>query len=244
MSILVLITARGGSVTLPRKNILPFAGKPLIAWTIEAAEDARRRGASIARIVLSTDDPEIAKVGRDYGAEAPFLRPEELSRADTASLPVVQHAVGAVEPDQDRPFDWIMLLQPTSPLRTAEDILNAIAIASSDPGATSVISVTGANAGHPAKLKLVENGRLRPYLGDRLEQTRRQDFGFDVFRTNGAIYMTRRDVIMRDGSFYGDEPRAYEMPTERSADIDTRLDFDVAEFLFTRVGAQLREDGR
>jgi CMP-N-acetylneuraminic acid synthetase len=233
MRVLALITARGGSVTLPRKNILPFCGKPLIAYSIDAARDAAAAGAPIDRIIVSTDDLEIAEVSRRCGAEVPFMRPPELARSETASLPVVEHAVRHAESEGNLRYDWILLLQPTSPLRSGDDIRAAIEIAGAGD-ATAVISVTSANSTHPAKLKLIEHGVLQPYLGDSLQQPARQDFGFDVYKTNGAIYLTRRDVLMEEGSFYGARAHALIMPPERSIDIDTQLDFEMAEFLWRR----------
>jgi CMP-N-acetylneuraminic acid synthetase len=237
MKVLAVVPARGGSMTLPRKNVLAFCGKPLIAYSIEAAQAARQSGAPIERIVVSTDDAEIAEVSRRFGAEVPFLRPAELSRSDSPTLPVVQHAVRWLEDDAGTRYDWILLLQPTSPLRTADDLQGALALAGK-PGTTAVIGVTDANASHPAKLKLVVGGVLKPYLGDSLQQPARQDFGFDVYKTNGAIYLTRRDTLMEENSFYGSCARAFMMPPERSIDIDTRLDFEMAEFLWRRRDEQ------
>jgi CMP-N,N'-diacetyllegionaminic acid synthase len=235
MDVLALITARGGSVTLPRKNILPFCGKPLIAHSIEAALKARAALRAIERIVVSTDDKEIADIGSRYGAEVPFMRPAELSRADTPSLPVAQHAVEFLERERGKLYDWVLLLQPTSPLRTAGDILDALALAA-QPDTTAVIGVTSANSSHPLKLRLIEDGVLKHYLKDSQGQTRRQDFSYDVYRTNGAIYLTRRDALMEEESFYGSRPLALVMPPERSIDIDTQLDFEMAAFLFERNG--------
>jgi CMP-N,N'-diacetyllegionaminic acid synthase len=237
MKVLALIPARGGSVTLPRKNVLPFCGKPLIGYSIAAAQDARAAGAPIDRIIVSTDDAEIAEVSRRLGAEVPFMRPAELARPDTPSLPVVVHAVRQAEADGALQYDWILLLQPTSPLRTKEDICGALEITTLED-VSAVVSVTSANHAHPAKLKVMENGLLKPYLGDSLQQPARQDFGFDVYKTNGAIYLTRREVLMDEGSFYGSRARAFIMPAERSVDIDTRLDFETAEFLWRRERAQ------
>ncbi|MFZ0852184.1 MAG: acylneuraminate cytidylyltransferase family protein [Hyphomicrobiaceae bacterium] len=233
MDVLALITARGGSITLPRKNILPFCGKPLIAHSIEAARKAREATNTIDRIVVSTDDQEIADISHQYGAEVPFMRPAELSRSDTPSLPVAKHAVEFLERGRGKVYDWILLLQPTSPLRTAGDILDALALAEK-PDTTAVIAVTSANNGHPLKLRLIEDGVLKYYLKDSKAQTRRQDFTYDVYRTNGAIYLTRRDVLMQEESFYGSRPLALVMPLERSIDIDTQLDFELAQFLFRR----------
>jgi len=233
MHILAVITARGGSTTLPRKNILPFCDKPLIAYTIEAALGARNPGAPINRIIVSTDDAEIAEVGRNFGAEVPFMRPPELARSDTPSLPVVQHAVAFAEEDQGLRYDWILLLQPTSPLRTEKDIGAALDLIK-QPDTTAVVSVTSANSSHPKKLRLIDGGILRPFQEGGFQPARRQDFDSDVYKTNGAIYLARRDVLMEEGSFYGSCPRPLVMPPERSIDIDTRLDFEMAEFLYRR----------
>jgi CMP-N-acetylneuraminic acid synthetase len=233
MKILALITARGGSVTLPRKNVLPFCGKPLIAHSIEVAQAAKQAGAPIDRIVVSTDDAEIAEVSRRWGAEVPFMRPAELARPDTPSLPVAQHAVRYAEQEGNMRYDWLLLLQPTSPLRATGDVCGAVEIAR-EGDATAIVSVTNANSTHPLKLKLIEHGFLKPYLGEDLQQPPRQEFGFDVYKTNGAIYLTKRDTLMEQGSFYGSRARAFIMPAERSIDIDTQLDFEMAEFLWQR----------
>jgi CMP-N-acetylneuraminic acid synthetase len=243
MNVLAVIPARGGSTTLPRKNILPFCGKPMIAYSIEAALSARRSGASIDRVIVSTDDAEIADISRKFGADVPFMRPPELAAADTPSLPVVQHAIAFAEQERAAMYDWVLLLQPTSPLRTEDDILAALHLVT-EPGTTAVISVTGANTSHPKKLKLIEGGILRPFQDDGFQPARRQDFGYDVYKTNGAIYLARRDVLMQEGSFYGDCPRPLIMPPERSVDIDTKLDFDMAEFLYRRRQHEARESGR
>jgi CMP-N,N'-diacetyllegionaminic acid synthase len=243
MHVLAVITARGGSTNLPRKNVLPFCGKPLIAYSIEAARVARRAGAPIERIIATTDDAEIARISRDFGADVPFMRPAELAKSDTPSLPVVQHAVTFAEREGGRAYEWILLLQPTSPLRTAEDIVDAFEIAA-EPGTTAVVSVTSANASHPRKLRLIEGGILRPFQDGGFEPTRRQDFGYDVYKTNGAIYLARRDVIMDEGSFYGDCPRPLVMPAERSVDIDRQLDFDIAEFFYRRSRQGEPKEGR
>jgi CMP-N,N'-diacetyllegionaminic acid synthase len=238
MNVLALITARGGSVTLPRKNVLPFCGKPLIAYSIEVARAAREAGAPIDRIIVSTDDAEIADVSRRWGADVPFMRPAELARPDTPSLPVAQHAVHHAEHEKDLRYDWVLLLQPTSPLRSKEDLCAAIELIG-DKNATAIVSITSANSTHPAKLKLMEDGILKPYLGGSPQQPARQDFSFDVFKTNGAIYLTKRDVLMEEGSFYGSRPLGFIMPPERSIDIDTRIDFEIAEFLWRQMSTDV-----
>jgi CMP-N-acetylneuraminic acid synthetase len=185
--------------------------------------------------VISTDDAEIARIGREWGAEVPFMRPPELARPDTPSLPVVQHALRLLDDVNGlRTYDWVLLLQPTSPLRTAADIMRALSLAQ-EPDVTAVVSVTNANAYHPAKLKLIVDGVLKPYLGDELTAQRRQDFGYDVYKTNGAIYLTRRDVLMEKDSFFGDCPRPLVMQPERSLDIDSYLDFEISEILYRKL---------
>jgi len=240
MHVLAVITARGGSTTLPRKNILPFCGKPMIAYSIEAALNARRAGAAIDRVIVSTDDAEIADVSRKFGADVPFMRPPELAKSETPSLPVVQHAIAFAEQQSGLIYDWILLLQPTSPLRTEDDILAALKLIA-EPGTTAVISISNANTSHPRKLKLIVEGILRPFQDDGFQPVRRQDFGYDVYKTNGAIYLARRDVLMQEGSFYGNCPRPLIMPAERSIDIDTQLDFDMAEFLYRRQHGDAQE---
>ena len=243
MHVLTVITARGGSTTLPRKNIVPFCGKPMIAYSIQAALNARRAGAPIDRVIVSTDDVEIADISRKFGADVPFMRPPELAKSDTPSLPVVQHAIAFAEQESAFTYDWILLLQPTSPLRTGDDILAALALIA-EPGTTAVISITNANTSHPRKLKLIVEGILQPFQDDGFQPVRRQDFGYDVYKTNGAIYLARRDVLMQEGSFYGNCPRPLLMPAERSIDIDTQLDFDMAEFLYRRQHSDARESGQ
>ena len=205
----------------------------MIAYTIAAAFTATRAGAPIDRVIVSTDDAEIGDISRKFGADVPFMRPAELAKSDTPSLPVVQHAIGFAEQERGSNYDWVLLLQPTSPLRTGDDIIGALDL-NAKPGTTAVVSVTSANASHPIKLKLIEDGILRPFQGDRFQPVRRQDFGYDVYRTNGAIYLTRRDLLMQEGSFYGDCPRPFIMSAARSIDIDTKLDFEMAEFIYRR----------
>ena len=233
MRVLGVITARGGSKGLARKNLRPLAGKPLIVYTVEAALGLRAR---LHRLVVSTDDEEIAEIGRASGAEAPFLRPPELARDDTPSLPVVQHATRFVEEQDGQPIDWVLLLQPTSPLRTTQDLEAALDLAS-EGASSAVISVFEANDSHPLKMKLVTDGILSSYDPAWREGMRRQDFAPPVYKTNGAVYLVRRDVLMEGGSLWGSAPRALIMPEERSLDIDSELDFAMAELLMDRARA-------
>jgi CMP-N,N'-diacetyllegionaminic acid synthase len=223
--VLAVIPARGGSKGVPGKNVRALAGKPLIAWTIETALAAR---GCFHRIVVSTDDPAIAALARRYGAEAPFLRPAELATDTSPMLPALQHAVRFVEDSDAIRLDWIMLLQPTAPFRSPEDIAAALALARAG-GADSIISVERVHAHHPILMKKIVDGRLEPYCVPEREGTRRQDYDPPAYMRNGAIYLTRRDVLLERNSIWGETIKPYVMPEERSVSIDSERDFLMAE---------------
>jgi CMP-N-acetylneuraminic acid synthetase len=223
--ILAVIPARGGSKGVPRKNIRLLAGKPLLAYSIEAALAVRDR---LVRVILSTDDPAIAAAGRACGADVPFLRPVELGGDRTPMVPVLQHAVREIESRDSLRLDWVLLLQPTAPLRSPEDIRAAIALAEAG-GCDSVISVVQVFAVHPILMKRIEGDRLVPFCMEEKEGTRRQDYQPPAYMRNGAIYLTRRDILMERGSIWGEVVRPYVMPEERSLSIDNELDFKLAE---------------
>lgn len=223
--VLALIPARGGSKGVPRKNIRPLNGKPLVAYSIAAA---LALPALLYRVIVSTDDAEIAAVAQQYGAEVPFMRPAEISADSTPMLPVMQHAIRFVEQQDGIRLDWVLLLQPVSPLRLPLDIENAWQLARTTD-CDSVISVAQVTAGHPISTKRIENGRLLPYCIEEIEGTRRQDYSPPAYVRNGAIYLTRRDVLMNDNSIWGKSICPYVMPDERSINIDSELDFKLAE---------------
>jgi CMP-N,N'-diacetyllegionaminic acid synthase len=224
---LAVIPARGGSKGVPHKNVRLVAGKPLIAYTIEAALAVRDR---LHRLIVSTDDPEIASLAQAYGAEAPFLRPAELSGDRVPMVPVLQHAVREVEAQDGLRLDWILLLQPTAPLRAPEDIRAALDLAERG-GCDSVISVVQVFAVHPILMKRIEDDRLLPFCIEEKEGTRRQDYQPPAYMRNGAIYLTRRQVLMERGSIWGEVIRPYIMPEERSVSIDSELDLKLAELM-------------
>lgn len=235
-AVLAVIPARGGSKGVPRKNLRAMAGKPLIAWTVEAA---RAVGDLIANVVVSTDDPEIAEAARSCGAYVPFLRPSHLAEDRTPMLPVLQHAVSLVEDEYNTRFDWVLLLQPTAPLREPADIRSALLLAQTTD-CDSVISVVQVFAVHPILMKRIENNRLRPFVLEEKEGTRRQDYQPPAYMRNGAIYLTRRDVLMADNSIWGKSICPYVMPEERSASIDNEIDFRVCEaFLEARLARSI-----
>lgn len=220
-----LITARGGSKGIPQKNIRPLAGKPLIAWTIQAAKQSRR----LDRAIVSTDDPEIASVAREWGAEVPFMRPPELALDDSPHRDVVLHALDWLESESASPPDYLMLLQPTSPLRTAEDIDRAIALAA-EKDADSVISVCP-TPHHPYLSKeIAEDGQLLDFIERPQGYLPRQSLA-PAYSLNGAIYLVRRSVLRERDSWYTARTFAYVMPPERSLDIDTPWDLHLVDLI-------------
>lgn len=225
--ILAVIPARGGSKGVPRKNIRPLGGKPLVAHAIDAALGVKDL---LYRVIVSTDDEEIAEVARAAGAEVPFLRPADLANDKAPMVPVEQHAVAFVEAQDNVTIDWVLLLQPTTPFRSAEDIRTAVEMAL-EGGCDSVISVVELKAGHPIQTKKIVNDRLVPYCIEEPEGIRRQDCKPEAYLRNGAIYLTRREALIDHDSIWGKEIRPYVMPEERSVNIDGPMDFKLAQFL-------------
>ncbi|HYC48509.1 MAG TPA: acylneuraminate cytidylyltransferase family protein [Burkholderiales bacterium] len=219
MNVLGLIPARGGSKSIPRKNIRDLCGKPLIAHTIAAARSAT----SLARVVVSTDDDEIAAVAQAWGADVPFMRPAELALDDTPGVEPVLHALAQL-PE----FDWVLLLQPTSPLRTAADI-DGIVARCRKRDASSAVSVCEA-AKHPYWMyERDAEDRLVPVV-DRPLVTRRQSLP-PVYALNGALYLAQRDWLQQQRALIARDTLAYVMPPERSVDIDSALDWRWVECL-------------
>jgi CMP-N,N'-diacetyllegionaminic acid synthase len=225
--ILAVIPARGGSKGVPHKNIRLVSNQPLIGYTIQAALAAQQL---LYRVIVSTEDEEIARISRDLGAEVPFMRPPELATDTAPTRPVLQHAVDFIEKRDDVQIDWVLLLQPTALFRTAEDIEIAISTALAHE-CDSVISVTQVFAEHPILMKRIENDQLLSYCIEEKEGTRRQDYSPSAYIRNGAIYLTRRDILMDQDSIWGKIIRPYVMPAERSVNIDSEIDLKVAELL-------------
>ena len=220
MRVLAIIPARGGSKGIPRKNIKALAGKPLIAWTIEAA----LRAQGIETVIVSTEDDEIASVAKQLGAEVPFRRPLALAQDDTPGISPVLHAIEQL-PD----YDWVMLLQPTSPLRSVHDIQNIIKLCN-DEGAPSSVSITQVSK-HPFWMyQKNDQGRLQRLIPDRPEITSRQELP-SVYVLNGALYFARIDWLINNRGFISPETLGYVMPNERSVDLDTALDWQWIEWL-------------
>lgn len=228
MRILAIIPARGGSKGIPRKNIKVLAGKPLITYTIEAALQAR----SLDRVIVSTDDAEIAEVARQFGAEV-MMRPDELAQDETPTLPVLQNVVARLAEEGYKP-DAVMTLQPTSPLRQVHHIDEAAAEFLADPKADSLVScVQVPHHFHPLSLmKTNDEGYLEPYIAQEKLVTRRQDKG-QVFARNGAaVYITRTEKLAE--FIFGGRLLSFEMDALSSQDIDTPEDFSTIDRWLTQ----------
>jgi CMP-N,N'-diacetyllegionaminic acid synthase len=233
MRVLGIITARGGSKGIPKKNLALLLGKPLLAYTVEAAQASKK----LHRIILSSDDNDIITLGRRMGVEVPFVRPSNLSGDEAPSVDVVYHAVQLIECEEVRTYDAVVLLQPTAPLRTAEDIDAALELLENS-GADSVISVAKLEEPHPVKLMTVKNGFLLPFLPDRwIETLRRQDLE-SVYYLNGAVYCVKRNVLFEKKSLWGKRSVAYIMPADRSVNIDDKRDLMLAELILKQREAE------
>jgi CMP-N,N'-diacetyllegionaminic acid synthase len=229
MRVLGLIPARGGSKGVHRKNVRLLAGKAMLAYTAEAALEAVAAGV-LARAILSTDDAEIAEVGRACGLDVPFLRPASLARDETPMLPVIQHAIRFTQSCGEE-YDAVCLLQPTNPLRCAADIERAVRMLD-DSGADSVIAFVRVGDKHPARMKIVDDaGRVTdPPFAESFEGQRRQDLPA-LYLREGSIYLTRTRVLMEMESLSGADCRALLIPEERAVNVDSTLDFILAEQL-------------
>lgn len=221
---LALVLARGGSKGIPKKNIKLLGGKPLLAYTIEAAKASRY----LDRVILSTEDQEIAETGRRYGAEVPFMRPAELATDQASSIDTIIHALNWLRDTEGYLPDYTVLLQPTSPFRTAADIDGAIEKLL-QCGAASLVSLCEADA-HPFWLKKIVDDRVVPFTEEGAGITRRQDLPA-VYNLNGAIYIAETELMIREKTFYVGTTAPYVMSKESSVDLDDMVDWLVAEAL-------------
>jgi CMP-N-acetylneuraminic acid synthetase len=234
MEILALVPARGGSKGVPRKNIKLLAGEPLIAYAIREA----RKSQFITRLMVSTEDEEIAKVANAHKAETPFLRPAELALDHVTDLPVFQHCLHWLEEHQAYTPDIVVHLRPTAPLRTSIHIDQAIKLLLDSPQADSVRTVTVADQ-HPLKMWSVKNGQLIPFVPSQLYglteayNMPRQQLPA-AYIQNGSVDVVRTEVILHKNSMTGDVIKAVIMDSAESVNIDSPLDWDLAEILLAR----------
>lgn len=228
-SIKACIFARGGSKGLPGKNIRLFAGKPLIAWAIEAAKGVD----GIDEVLVSTDSEEIAKVASDFGAQVPFLRPEDLSRDDSPEWNAWRHALQYFH-DNDGEMPGALLSVPTTaPLRAVEDLQRCVDLYRAG-GCDSVITVTEAHRNpYFNMVSIAENGVTEIVCQNESGLTRRQDAP-KVFDITTVAYVVNSEFIMKQNGLFEGLVKSIRVPIERSIDIDTIFDFEVAEFLMRK----------
>ncbi|MGE5423463.1 MAG: cytidylyltransferase domain-containing protein [Ignavibacteriales bacterium] len=219
-TILGIIPARGGSKGVPGKNILDLAGRPLIAWTIEEA----KKSAYIDRLILSSEDQGIIKIAEKYSCEVPFIRPVELAQDDTPGIDPVIHAIEFL-PEK---YDYVVLLQPTSPLRTVADIDGCIEHCI-NLGSATCVSLSEADSPY-WMYHMINEFTIEPIMKDHMKYSRRQDLP-KTYQLNGAIYIAKIEVLEIVRSFITETTIGYVMPHERSVDIDNLLDFKICELL-------------
>ncbi|MGK9117716.1 cytidylyltransferase domain-containing protein [Olivibacter jilunii] len=223
---LAIIPAREGSKGLPGKNIKLLAGKPLIAYSIEAALKSR----SITKVIVTTDSEEIAKISMDFGAECPFLRPSELSTDTARSIDVYKHTIDWLRANESLEVESMAILQPTSPLRTHVDIDAAISLFY-ERNADSVVSYCREH--HPIRWHkyITEDGKFENIFQEALNNRQVER---PSFFPNGAIYVFRSN-LMEQEKYYTSNSYAYVMPRIKSVDIDTLEDFEYVEFLINKT---------
>jgi CMP-N,N'-diacetyllegionaminic acid synthase len=224
MNVLGLIPARGGSKGLPKKNILTLAGKPLIAWTIEAAKGS----GLISKVVVSTDDHEIMEISKGYGAEVPFLRPDEIAKDTSPTYDAIYHALKYFE-DAGESFDVVALLEPTSPLRKADDIDNALAqLRLHYNEADGIISMGEVHLENPYVCKVIEDGFITPLMTGPLKISRRQDYP-KIYFPYGVLYAAKTEVLLKEKTFYTSRVLPYFIERWQNYEIDDLYDLICVE---------------
>jgi CMP-N,N'-diacetyllegionaminic acid synthase len=226
--ILAIIPARGGSKSIPNKNIALIAGRPLLAYTIDEA----LKVSAISDLIVSTDDERIANIAESLGALVPFIRPADLAGDHTQAAPVLLHALAQMETLRGGCYDAIMMLQPTSPLRKAHHIKTAIDMFACRD-CDSVVSVVSVDGNHPFRMKRLIGNQLINFIDQGFEDMRPRQMLPPVYIRNGAVYISRRHVLLDQQQLVGKRCLGFEMSVEESVNIDNRIDFKMAELLLT-----------
>lgn len=221
--VLAIVPARGGSKGLPGKNIRPLAGKPLIGWTLESAKKSKY----LDEIFVSTDSLEIADVAETFGVKVPELRPEELASDTATSASVVLYTIDYFR-KQGKDFDYILLLEPTSPMRKEDDIDNAIALACEHPDKAGVVSLGEVHMEHPSIVKkITDKSIIEPYV-EAQRVTRRQQLDKAYF-PYGVVYLVKTDYFEKNQLFYGKDSLPYLIERWQCYEIDDIYDFTAIE---------------
>ncbi len=225
---LAIIPARGGSKGLPRKNIKELNGKPLIAYSIEAAINSK----IFDKIIVSTDDKEIAEVALKYGAEVPFVRPRELATDTADSMDVLFHTINFLKKNGEE-YDYIMKLQPTSPLRTEKEILEATKLLF-EKKAESIVSISECEH-HPLWTNTLDSDkRLFNFIKEDIKHKNRQDLP-NYYQINGLIFLSEINNLLKTRDWYGKKSYAYVCDSKKAIDIDNIIDFKLAEILLKEI---------
>ena len=223
MNILAIIPARGGSKGIPKKNIRPFCGKPLIAYSIEAAKAAP----SVSRVIVDTDSQEIADIAKKYGAEVPFLRPAEFATDTAKIIDSTEHLLKKLKEAEEYEPSHVLLLQPTSPMRTSDDIEKAVVLMAKR-GANNVISVCRTES---LLLRMDDDCKLQMQNAEVASANRQQAGRYYKF-DGSMIYLIETAALLRDRSFAGGEPHGYEIERWRAVDLDDPQDFVLGELIY------------
>jgi CMP-N-acetylneuraminic acid synthetase len=229
-----IIPARAGSKRLPRKNILPLAGRPLVEHVIRAALAARR----LSRVIVSSDDPEVLAIAARIDPSLPLARPAAIAGDTAPAIDYVVHALAALEAAGEPRFEAIVILQPSSPLTLPDDIDGTLRLLEESGADSSVSVVRLDHAIHPAKLKRLEGDRLVGFQGEEGGKMAAHELP-ELYIRNCAVYATLRRVV-DGGQIIGADCRAYVMPRERSIDINDRIDYDFAKFLLDKKTKEKR----
>ncbi len=222
MNSIALIPARGGSKGIPRKNIKMFNSKPLIYWSIKAASESKY----IDRVIVSTEDQEIADIARSFSAEVPFIRPRELARDESLSIETVIHALNNIQNVKE-----ILLLQPTSPLRRTFDI-DEIFKLKYKLNAESVVSISDSGLNLDLFFNIDTEKKISP-ISKNFKSMPRQNYN-TLYKVNGALYLSNKNFILKNRSFFNQDTIGYVMPEKFSIDIDSQLDWEIAELLMKK----------
>lgn len=225
MKILAIIPARAGSKGVKNKNIIDLCGKPLIQYTI----DEVKKVSGIDRILVSTESAKIKEVADKFGEFVPFLRPQEFAEDKSRTIDVIKHAVQKLKKDYNESYDYICLLQPTSPLRIAEDIENCIQIITTQKEG-SVVSLVKIDEPHPHKMKVIKYNQIQPLLSNTDSSVPRQELP-PVYELNGAVYLCETKALLRDENFFSKPSTPYIMPEDRSVNINNHFDLFLAKYL-------------
>lgn len=231
---IAVIPARGGSKSIPKKNLADLGGIPLIAHIINSALSTSYQ----MDVIVSTEDSKIAETAKYYGAEVPFARPQELAEDHVHSLPVIQHAIWEVEKYKQKRYELIALLQPTAPLCIPQDI-DACIEKLINKNAETVLALTEVGV-HPLRMKrLIDEDRVINYIDQGYEDMRPRQVLPKVYKRAGSVYVSRRHVVMEKNTLVGEPCLGVIVPPERAIDIDSPLDLELARFVYSRLKSEL-----